>query len=272
MNLSFPISVKILHKGLTYKLIRYFYSQIKRRAIIQALQNSMNPLEKDEPFGRLLDERIVEYPWLFSKLHNFSGRLLDAGSVLNFDYLLSALEIDNKSIFISTLAPEKKAFWQLGVSYVYEDMRNSCFKDGYFDCIVCLSVIEHVGMDNTKLYTSDQSKMEKTNDSYLLFISELRRMLKPGGRVYLSMPFGHHQSYGWLQVFDESMVNRIVTEFRPTGEVIKHYFRYHNNGWSKSDSLSASQCRYFDYHCQTQKISNIKAIAAESVVLLELTK
>src|SRR4051812_30287543 len=35
-------------------------------------------------YGEFLDERVVEYPWLFSRLAGRAGSLLDAGSVLNF--------------------------------------------------------------------------------------------------------------------------------------------------------------------------------------------
>src|SRR5690349_18293446 len=40
-------------------------------------------------FGEFLDERVVEYPWLFTRLQNGVGRLLDAGSTLNHGYLLN---------------------------------------------------------------------------------------------------------------------------------------------------------------------------------------
>src|SRR5262245_13546483 len=39
-------------------------------------------------YGFRLDERIVEYPWFFSRLPSGAGTLLDAGSVLNFGFLL----------------------------------------------------------------------------------------------------------------------------------------------------------------------------------------
>jgi len=39
-------------------------------------------------YGYRLDERAVEYPWLFSRLNIEKRLLLDAGSTLNFQYLL----------------------------------------------------------------------------------------------------------------------------------------------------------------------------------------
>jgi ubiquinone/menaquinone biosynthesis C-methylase UbiE len=44
---------------------------------------------------------------------------------------------------------------QNNISYVYGDLRNTILKDQCFDEIVCISTLEHIGMDNTMLYTKD---------------------------------------------------------------------------------------------------------------------
>ena len=43
------------------------------------------------------------------------------------------------------------------------------------------------------LYTSEASKNENESSSYIAAIKEYRRMLKPGGVLYLSFPFGMHE-------------------------------------------------------------------------------
>jgi hypothetical protein len=53
--------------------------------------------------GFRLDERIVEYPWLFSRLPAGPGLLLDAGSVLNFDFVLEHPALQNKKVHICTI-------------------------------------------------------------------------------------------------------------------------------------------------------------------------
>src|SRR5262245_24851469 len=57
-------------------------------------------------YGYRLDERVIEYPWLFDRLPARGGLLLDAGSVLNHRFLLERDRLRDKRIFISTLAPE----------------------------------------------------------------------------------------------------------------------------------------------------------------------
>jgi len=45
-----------------------------------------------------------------------------------------------------------------GISYIFEDLRESCFRDDYFDIVVSLSTIEHIGLDNTMRYTHEPDK------------------------------------------------------------------------------------------------------------------
>ncbi len=225
------------------------------------------------------DERAIEYPWMFSRLSKNSARLLDAGSVLNFDYVLNQAALKEKKITISTLAPEQDCFWFKNVSYVFEDFRQSCFKDNYFDEIVCLSTLEHVGLDND-VYTAGAESgvrgqalgksLSETNGSFLQAISELKRILKPGGKLYLSMPFGKNISHGWLQVFDSSMVDKIYAQFA-SSSVQEWVFLYTNEGWKTSSRDQAKNALYFDKHKPASKAIESLA-AAEAVICIELTK
>lgn len=97
-------------------------------------------------YGAGFDERLVEFPWALAQ--GLGGRVLDAGSTLNHAYVLDAVmpEVDEQHVV--TLAPEPRAFWQRGISYVFADLRELPYRDGWFDSVVSLSVLEHVGMDN----------------------------------------------------------------------------------------------------------------------------
>ena len=82
------------------------------------------------------------------------------------------------------------------VSYVFEDLRETCYRDAYFNWIVCISTLEHVGLDNTRFYTSDLRRKEVSPGDHLRVASELRRVLRPGGVLYLSVPFGLSRNHG----------------------------------------------------------------------------
>jgi SAM-dependent methyltransferase len=220
-------------------------------------------------YGLDLDERIVEYPWLLTHLPDGAGLLLDAGSALNFRFLLSHPALIHKTIYICTLAPERQSFWQLGISYTFQDLRRTCFRDGFFDYVVSLSTLEHVGLDNGRFYTG-QSRSQPDPDSYVEAVREMSRVLRPGGRFYLSIPYGKHANLGWLQVFDSSMVDRVLEVFAPSG-VMEHVFRYGPDGWRVSDRGDAANATYVDLHTGRNWQRGLP-VAAESVACIVLTK
>lgn len=247
------------------------YCEFKKEYIKGTIRGGkFNVSKLPSGYGFRIDERIIEYPWLFSRLPDDEGRLLDAGSVLNFDFLISEKVVSGKKIFISTLAPETYCFWRRGISYVYEDLRDNCFKNDYFDWIVSLSTIEHIGLDNTLLYTKDSSKKENNPSSYLEAISEFRRVLKPGGRLYVSVPFGRRKNSGWFQVFDSEMLDQLIEAFSPSC-LREDHFKYEPDGWHVSTRDGSKDATYFDIH-EKKKYDPDYAAFSMAVVCLEMIK
>lgn len=247
------------------------YGEYRQREIQRILDHGLfNADQLPQSYGFRLDERVIEYPWLFNRLRGDEGVLLDAGSVLNHRFLLERDVFRNKRVFISTLAPEPISFNALGVSYVYEDFRDSGFRNDYFDWIVSLSTLEHVGMDNTMLYTGDVSKKEDAPLAYLDVVQELKRVLKPGGHFYVSVPFGKAMTYGWFQIFDAPMVDALIKEFAPNS-FEEFHFRYLPEGWTVSTREQSAGSTYFDIH-STKTYDADFAAASRAVVCLDLLK
>jgi hypothetical protein len=247
------------------------YVPYRERQVEKVLKKGeFDPDNPGHGYGLRLDERAVEYPWLFSRLPGGSGRLLDAGSALNHGFLLSRDVLSGKKVFISTLSPEPQAFWKRGISYVFEDLRETCFRDGYFDWVVSLSTVEHIGLDNTLLYTSDGSKREDLPDAYLTAIKEYHRVLRDGGTLYVTFPFGAYKHHRWFQVFNGAMIDRLVEVFSPS-TVKEWVFKYERTGWKPSTREDAGNARCFDITVEKKRKRNYPAFS-EAVACLELTK
>src|SRR6185312_9711755 len=65
------------------------YQTVKRRTIESAVDAGLLRDGQNLPpgYGIAMDERVVEYPWLFARMEAV-GKMLDAGSTFNHDFLL----------------------------------------------------------------------------------------------------------------------------------------------------------------------------------------
>lgn len=247
------------------------YYVYKEKQIKDALLNgAFDAKHLPSGYGFRIDERIIEYPWFLSRLPSGTGKLLDAGSSLNFEYIISHRKLSEKRIFISTLAPEPNCFWRKGISYVFQDLRNTCYRDDYFDWIVSISTIEHIGLDNTMLYTDDITKRENNPYAYLDVVKEFYRILKPGGTLYITMPFGKYKNHGWFQVFDSNMLDQLINAFSPT-RFIENHFRYEPEGWRVSSREESRNATCFDIHQQKTYDADYAAFS-RAIACLEIVK
>ena len=245
------------------------YDEYKHREIERVLREGGFSSETlPAGFGFRLDERIVEYPWLFSRLPSGPGTLLDAGSVLNHDLFFELPALKAKKVHICTLAPESECFWDQGVSYLFGDLRSLPYRDNWFDWVVCLSTLEHVGMDNTLLYSHDPVHKEARPQDCLAAVHELKRVLKPGGTLYASVPFGKAVNHGWLQIFDQAGIDSLIAAFAPRATIAR-YFLYSTGGWQPATSATAANATFFDIH-HAPTYDNDFAASARAVCCLEL--
>lgn len=220
-------------------------------------------------YGAHCDERVVEYPWVMARLPETGGDLLDAGSALNFGYLLDTPPLDACRVTIFTLAPEGE-LRRSNLSYLYGDLRRSGLSSGSYDLIVSISTLEHVGMDNTRLYTGDAALNESRPDDYLAVVAEFKRLLRPGGRALITVPYGKYQDLGWLQQFDAGMVRRVADNFGGSSAAAT-YFRCGTGGWQTATAEACVGDTYFEVHRQTEFTADYQA-AARAVACLELVK
>jgi SAM-dependent methyltransferase len=213
-------------------------------------------------YGYRLDERIVEYPWIFANLKKNRTVFLDAGSTFNFEYLLNNELIENKEKYIYTFYPENKSYNHKRISYVYGDLRDLPFRDNFFEEIVCQSTIEHIDMDNS-IYGYDlKSTLDTvTNKSYeyLKVIEELLRVLKTNGQLLLTFPYGKFENHGFFQQFDAEMVARITDKMINFGNYELVFFKYLPEGWVVATQEECNDSESFNPHTQIGKKDDFAA-------------
>jgi SAM-dependent methyltransferase len=245
----------------------YIESVINNKESIQKLKDSENlPVG----YGHAFDERIVEYPWIIANISSDKAlKLLDIGPVLNYEFCINhLLKLDpTKQITIFSLTPEPRCYYDKNISYVLGDARYLPFADNHFDEVTCISTLEHIGMNNTKYGSKD----EQFPEDYLLAINEMKRVLKPNGSLFITVPFGMYQNFGWFQQFDEAMVNKIVTKFNPSDYKID-YLQYIGGSWQKSNAKQAANVKYNTNHPGDLSYYNTNPVAAGAAACIRLIK
>lgn len=185
-------------------------------------------------------ERIVEWPWLMA--HQPSGRVLDAGSTLNHGHVLDRVLPLVGGLDIVTLAPEARSFPELGVSYLYADLRHLPMRDASYDVVVCLSVLEHVGLD-ASIYGAPDAPRGESKAAAETAMRELRRVTRPAGMILVSVPYGIPEELGWVRQFDERGLGDLIAAAEPV-EARIDVFRNLPSGWQRSDLSEARMARY----------------------------
>jgi hypothetical protein len=220
-------------------------------------------------YGLHLDERVVEYPWVLSRLDIGERLLLDAGSTLNHQYIVDHDILAGRRIVIYTLSPEQ-VISRANVSYIYGDLRSTILRSDYFDEIICISTLEHIGMDNTLLYSKDTRYNEEKNEDYLSAVKEFRRLLKPSGKLLITVPYGRYENHGWLQQFDQRMIDKMIKELACSLNKIV-YYRYLPDGWQIAEKNDCAQSSYYNIHNRSDFDPDYAA-AARAVACIEIIK
>ena len=211
-----------------------------------------------------VDERPVEYAWALDRLRGLFGeRLLDVGCVLNRAWCAPQLASRFEERWYLNLAYEPledigKATMLVG------DARACPLPDAWFDVITCLSTLEHVGMDNS-LYTGvgDRSATDAGADLWGCVepaVVEFRRLLRPGGRLLITVPFGRSDNRGWFQVFDAERISRLREALGPGTSSVELFRVDPMQGWVRAE---VDECRAAVYGSGVPAASAIACISFE---------
>jgi hypothetical protein len=222
-----------------------------------------------EAYAPRLDERVIEYPWVLARLRT-EGWIMDAGSTFNAPLILDLPQIEDRHLLIYTLGTDYITL-RPTVSYLFGDLRETVLKDAIFESIVCISTLEHIGYGlDFRQWSQARRYPDADPDSFKQALAEFSRLLKPGGQLLLTVPYGRREDHGWLQQFDRDGVAAIKSAFggRTAGEA---YYKYGAEGWQIAAAEACAEARYFNIH-EGRGFDADFAAAARAVTCLELVK
>lgn len=163
------------------------------------------------------NERAVEYPWIYKNISKITGgTVLDVGAREGLPSTDLLLENNNLVYTIDINAsPLNKSNPKLNIDR--GDIRKTKFKDAFFDAVIAVSTLEHVGLPGRYGITEADDKGD------LRAMQEIHRILKPDGQVFVTLPYGGGKSRLLNRLYDEE---RIIELFSGFDLQIRQYFKY----------------------------------------------
>lgn len=166
--------------------------------------------------------RCIEYPWAISRYDG--GKILDVGSAKSnpeWLHLLNKLGSSGVDVTIVDLDPPPPRFENL--NFCEGDLMNLPLQEDTFDCVIAVSVLEHIGLANPQVEASE-FKINEQGD--LQAFKELLRVLKKGGKFILTVPFGPRCGVvlgGSARVYDVARYEEMIGSAK---KVEEEYYEY----------------------------------------------
>jgi len=218
-----------------------------RRFRVEAMRSFRIPRRS---YGAGESERCVEIPWVLSRYQG-ERRVLDIGtSFAERRYLEALRSLHVPSLFALDLVPAKS------LRAIVGDARTPPLRDGIFDAIFAISVIEHIGRDNAVYLQGRHGPADAEGD--FTSIRALGALLAPGGRLLVTVPFGEREDHGWFVQYDIDRLDRLIAASGLQVEE-REFFRY-GGGWTGShEPRDLRGCKY-----------GVDAMAASGLACLSL--
>jgi SAM-dependent methyltransferase len=180
------------------------------------------------------DERVVEIPWVLSRLRG-EGRILEVGyAFAETPYLGALLRSGVELVGVDLAARDVD-----GMETVVADVCELPFEDGAFAQALLVSTLEHVGADNT-VYGLETPSDE---DARVRALRELRRVLAPDGSLLVTVPLGEPGDHGWFRQEDERGWSRMYARSGFFLEEVEAY-ELLPEGWRATRSFRPEGVRY----------------------------
>jgi SAM-dependent methyltransferase len=180
------------------------------------------------------DERVVEIPWVLSRLRD-SGRVLEVGyAYAETAYLVGLLRAGVELVGVDLATRVVR-----GMETVEADVRSLPFGDGSFDQVLLVSTLEHVGADNSVYGLPADGGADTRVDA----LRELRRVLRGDGSLLVTVPLGEPGDHGWFRQEDESGWMSLYTQAGFFVEEIEAY-ELTPEGWRAAPAFDAAGIRY----------------------------
>lgn len=173
-------------------------------------------------------ERVVEVPWVFQNLG-----LAPGARILDFGCSQSPLALHLASLGYRVVGVDLRPydFAHPNLQVVEGDFLESGFAEGEFDAVVAISAIEHTGLAAYGEPPRGQADRR--------IVAEFKRVLRDGGRLLFTVPYGRRGQTSWYRVYDRDSLGALLAPF--TIDKIDYYASADRAIWQPVTEEEAAQ-------------------------------
>ncbi len=153
----------------------------------------------------MINERIIEIPYAIQALSD----LPKDSAVLDLGCMESLLSLFMASLGFDVTGFDFREYPYRVPNFKFQqgDILHLPFEDKTFDAALCVSMIEHVGLG---FYHDPQSELEADEKG----IREIHRVLKPNGRLVMTVPFGLPHVNDQQRTYDKTRLDQLLHGFK----------------------------------------------------------
>jgi SAM-dependent methyltransferase len=150
-------------------------------------------------------ERVVEYPFIFQNLDEVRDPILDIGCCSS----QLPIALASRGFRVVGIDFNPYPYKHPKFTAVRGDAMRIPFATGCFGAVLAISVIEHIGIGH---YGDPLAEMGDC-----AVVNEIVRVLRPGGRVLITVPFGRAMTDDFQRVYDPQRLRKLLAPI----EVVK---------------------------------------------------
>lgn len=186
-------------------------------------------------------ERVIEVPWVLARLDLAdSPEVLDTGSAFAphaYRRLLRRVASSCRlhlADLVDCAIP--------GATAHTADIRALPFDDGRFDAVICISTLEHIGMDNRQYGIADAEPHAEGEDGRAL--AELGRVLRPDGALLVTVPAGCDADHGSFRQYSPATWRSLAQRAGLVHRELDFYAHDPARGWGAVAGEDVVRQRY----------------------------
>jgi len=199
-------------------------------SVLRKAKHAILPVPKQEAIINLSGSRDIEWSYIASRLRMGPGYAFDFGCGFG-NMCIHAVQKGYKVMALD-LEPGPFPWTHPNVEIIRGDLLKLELPDQAFDYILNCSTVEHVGVAGRYGVAVEET------DGDLAAMQRLRRMLKPSGRMLITIPCGRDATIvPWHRVYGKERLPKLLNGYVIEDEA--YWVKRNDNVWYPADRGTA---------------------------------